>query len=85
MRKKINLLLFFSLLVVTSCDDSKNYKELRKPHIVLDVKKHVSKSVHDEMNLKYDMVLDDSTCITLNKPLSVGDTIWYTYLVYNNK
>lgn len=87
--KKNLTILFMGLFVlllfaIISCvSPEKKYTETYVPHIVVSVKKHKPTNIHEEMNLRYDMNLDDSTIITLNKPLSVGDTVWYTFIKYD--
>ena len=80
----LTVLCVFLIINIISCDISeKKYTETHIPHIVVSVNKHKATNIHEEMNLRYDMNLDDSTTITLNKPLSVGDTVWYTFIKYD--
>jgi hypothetical protein len=45
--------------------------------VVTSVKRHIPRSVQDEMNLYYDVTIDDTTTFKTLKNYSVGDTIYY--------
>ena len=49
----------------------------REKHVITSVKRHIPRSVQDEMNLYYDVTIDDTTTFKTLKNYSVGDTIYY--------
>ena len=49
----------------------------REKHVVTSVKRHIPRSVQEEMNLYYDVTIDDTTTFKTLKNYSVGDTVYY--------
>lgn len=49
----------------------------REKHLVTNVKRHISRSVQDEMNLYYDVTIDDTNTFKTLHQYQVGDTIYY--------
>ena len=49
----------------------------KEKHVVTSVKRHIPRSVQDEMNLYYDVTIDDTTTFKTLKNYSVGDTVYY--------
>ncbi len=49
----------------------------REKHLVTNVKRHIPRSVQDEMNLYYDVTIDDTNTFKTLHHYQVGDTIYY--------
>ena len=62
------------LISVKQKHDGVWYKE---PHYVIKVERHVPRNVHEEMNLYYDITLENGVTMKSLKHASVGDTIYF--------
>ena len=49
----------------------------REKHLVTNVKRHIPRSVQEEMNLYYDVTIDDTNTFKTLHQYQVGDTIYY--------
>ena len=80
-----NVVIGFSVLLFGLCviaivlkDSGKGMTHMgREKHVVTDVKRHKPKSVQEEMNLYYDVTIDDTMTLKTLKKYYVGDTIYY--------
>ena len=65
-----------SLIVIASYDNHNGY-HYSEPHYVIKVERHVPRNVHEEMNLYYDITLENGVTMKSLKQVSVGDTIYF--------
>ncbi len=66
------------IIAIVLKDSNKKVTHIgREKHVVTSVKRHIPRSVQDEMNLYYDVTIDDTTTFKTLKNYSVGDTIYY--------
>lgn len=65
-----------SLLLISSYEKSNGYW-YREAHYAIKVERHVPRNVHEEMNLYYDITLENGVTMKSLKQVSVGDTIYF--------
>ena len=65
-----------SLLVISSYEKTNGYW-YREAHYAIKVERHVPRNVHEEMNLYYDITLENGVTMKSLKQVSVGDTIYF--------
>ena len=65
-----------SLIVIASYDKHNGY-HYTEAHYVIKVETHRPQNVHEEMNLYYDVTLENGVEIKTMKRVSVGDTIYF--------
>jgi hypothetical protein len=65
-----------SLLLISSYQKSNGYW-YREAHYAIKVVRHVPRNVHEEMNLYYDITLENGVTMKSLKQVSVGDTIYF--------
>ena len=65
-----------SLIVIASYDKHNGY-HYSEPHYVIKVETHRPQNVHEEMNLYYDVTLENGVEIKTMKEVSVGDSIYF--------
>ena len=65
-----------SLLLVSTYQEHNGYW-IKEPHYVIKVERHVPRNVHEEMNLYYDITLENGVTMKSLKHVSVGDTIYF--------
>jgi hypothetical protein len=73
----IVLFAMFIIAIVLKDSNKKVTHMGREKHVITSVKRHIPRSVQDEMNLYYDVTIDDTTTFKTLKNYSVGDTIYY--------
>jgi hypothetical protein len=72
------VLFVMCIIAIILKDSNKKVTHIgREKHVVTSVKRHIPRSVQDEMNLYYDVTIDDTTTFKTLKNYSVGDTIYY--------
>ena len=72
------VLFVMCIIAIMLKDSNKKVTHMgREKHVITSVKRHIPRSVQDEMNLYYDVTIDDSTTFKTLKNYSVGDTIYY--------
>ena len=65
-----------TLIVISSYDKHNGY-HYTEAHYVIKVETHRPQNVHEEMNLYYDVTLENGVEIKTMKHVSVGDTIYF--------
>jgi hypothetical protein len=65
-----------SLIVIASYDKQNGY-HYTEAHYVIKVERHRPQNVHEEMNLYYDITLENGVTMKSLKRASVGDTIYF--------
>ena len=65
-----------SLIVIASYDKQNGY-HYTEAHYVIKVERHRPQNVHEEMNLYYDITLENGVKMKSLKQVSVGDTIYF--------
>jgi hypothetical protein len=65
-----------SLLVIASYDKQNGY-HYTEAHYVIKVERHRPQNVHEEMNLYYDITLENGVEMKSLRQVSVGDTIYF--------
>ena len=65
-----------SLIVIASYDKQNGY-HYTEAHYVIKVERHRPQNVHEEMNLYYDITLENGTEIKSLRQVSIGDTIYF--------
>ena len=65
-----------SLIVIASYDKQNGY-HYTEAHYVIKVERHRPQNVHEEMNLYYDITLENGVDIKSLRQVSVGDTIYF--------
>jgi hypothetical protein len=65
-----------SLLVIASYDKQNGY-HYTEAHYVIKVERHRPQNVHEEMNLYYDVTLENGVEMKSLRQVSVGDTIYF--------
>lgn len=65
-----------SLIVIASYDKHNGY-HYTEAHYVIKVNTHRPQNVHEEMNLYYDITLENGVTMKSIKRASVGDTIYF--------
>lgn len=65
-----------SLIVIASYDKQNGY-HYTEAHYVIKVERHRPQNVHEEMNLYYDITLENGTEMKSLRQVSVGDTIYF--------
>jgi hypothetical protein len=65
-----------SLIVIASYDNQNGY-HYTEAHYVIKVERHRPQNVHEEMNLYYDITLENGVDIKSLRQVSVGDTIYF--------
>jgi hypothetical protein len=65
-----------SLIVIASYDKQNGY-HYSEAHYVIKVKRHRPQNVHEEMNLYYDITLENGVEMKSLRQVSVGDTIYF--------
>jgi hypothetical protein len=65
-----------SLIVIASYDKQNGY-HYTEPHYVIKVERHRPQNVHEEMNLYYDITLENGVEMKSLRQVSVGDTIYF--------
>ena len=65
-----------SLIVIASYDKQNGY-HYTEAHYVIKVERHRPQNVHEEMNLYYDITLENGVEIKSLRQVSVGDTIYF--------
>ena len=65
-----------SLIVIASYDKQNGYY-YSEAHYVIKVERHRPQNVHEEMNLYYDITLENGVTMKSLKQVSVGDTIYF--------
>ena len=82
------LLLLFSIgifFILTSKSDGNLEVKERKTKGVVNVDVHRPVGVHEEINLMYDVTLDDGSVIKTRHRYQVGDSlVYFTYKKVNN-
>ncbi len=65
-----------SLIVIASYDKQNGYY-YSEAHYVIKVERHRPQNVHEEMNLYYDITLENGVEMKSLRQVSVGDTIYF--------
>jgi hypothetical protein len=65
-----------SLIVIASYDKQNGYY-YTEAHYVIKVERHRPQNVHEEMNLYYDITLENGVEMKSLRQVSVGDTIYF--------
>jgi|LakMenE18May11ns_1017448.scaffolds.fasta_scaffold8468454_2 hypothetical protein len=65
-----------SLIVIASYDKQNGY-HYTEAHYVIKVERHRPQNVHEEMNLYYDITLENGVEMKSLRQVSVGDTIYF--------
>jgi len=65
-----------SLVIISSYGNSNGYW-YNEAHYVIKVERHRPQNVHEEMNLYYDVTLENGLVTKSLKRPSVGDTIYF--------
>jgi len=65
-----------SLIVIASYDKQNGY-HYSEAHYVIKVERHRPQNVHEEMNLYYDITLENGVEMKSLRQVSVGDTIYF--------
>ena len=65
-----------SLIVIASYDKHNGYY-YTEAHYVIKVERHRPQNVHEEMNLYYDITLENGVEMKSLRQVSVGDTIYF--------
>jgi len=65
-----------SLIVIASYDKQNGY-HYTEAHYVIKVERHRPQNVHEEMNLYYDITLENGVGMKSLRQVSVGDTIYF--------
>jgi len=65
-----------SLIVIASYDKQNGY-HYTEAHYVIKVERHRPQNVHEEMNLYYNITLENDVEMKSLRQVSVGDTIYF--------
>lgn len=65
------------LLIVIASYDKQNGYHYTEAHYVIKVERHRPQNVHEEMNLYYDITLENGVEMKSLRQVSVGDTIYF--------
>ena len=65
-----------SLIVIASYDKQNGY-HYTEAHYVIKVERHRPQNVHEEMNLYYNITLENGVEMKSLRQVSVGDTIYF--------